>query len=674
MSTLAKVLWINLDRRTDRADAQLNALEAAGLEDFGERFSAVDGSQVDFDTVPETILTRKGREQAENPPDFVLGRVLTPGAVGLWLSWYEVMCRIMEEAAPNECFLVVEDDAEYSEDFGVQLFRLLDALDRCDELWHACAVGFIKSKSRHQELYWESERPKWAKECDEVLKVPVKLCGATAILVHGPDGAEEMLRSLFPIDADQQFDLKITMQIHDPQSTMRFYSSAVPLATAPLSEAGDTDIQRIPPEKQRQLREEAQRRHRMGDHLPCIGSEPEPPPLARVRRVRPLPWTPLQRGLGLEWCCMSVRPSQHSWPSRRPTSPGTNGCTVEISAEELELQKLRSLDKGVPELRHLHGELALKTQQLRQRPSRQVEEEYHTLQHLLQEAVEARDHILQAAIPYARRPCEQTRKALLLRKVPNGDSDLRAAAHFPSGRRKILLMGLYHSCTNAMAKELERHFDVEILNDWHTCKADANWKHRANSRRPPALAEDVFCVLMAKEPHFWLQSCSRELRNFFEIRPVGPERRELPAQELWQLLSSIEHDGVLYENAMDLWNDTMHSYLDDSVYPPHQTVIVRCEDFLFSFHGVLRALQKLGALTPKLPLETAVPLMERAKGHKECRDRDEALQFYSNPKHQKAAFNSDQLALIGFALDRKALAQLGYDEPDCVQRWVTQGL
>jgi hypothetical protein len=30
MSTLAKVLWINLDRRTDRADAQLNALEAAG--------------------------------------------------------------------------------------------------------------------------------------------------------------------------------------------------------------------------------------------------------------------------------------------------------------------------------------------------------------------------------------------------------------------------------------------------------------------------------------------------------------------------------------------------------------------------------------------------------------------------------------------------------------------
>ena len=36
-------------------------------------------------------------------------------------------------------------------------------------------------------------------------------------------------------------------------------------------------------------------------------------------------------------------------------------------------------------------------------------------------------------------------------------------------------------------------------------------------------------------PSARLQSCSRELRNFFEIRPVGRGRRELPAQELWQL-------------------------------------------------------------------------------------------------------------------------------------------
>ena len=36
--------------------------------------------------------------------------------------------------------------------------------------------------------------------------------------------------------------------------------------------------------------------------------------------------------------------------------------------------------------------------------------------------------------------------------------------------KKVLLMGLYHSCTNAVQKELEKRFDVEVINDWHTGK------------------------------------------------------------------------------------------------------------------------------------------------------------------------------------------------------------
>lgn len=39
-----------------------------------------------------------------------------------------------------------------------------------------------------------------------------------------------------------------------------------------------------------------------------------------------------------------------------------------------------------------------------------------------------------------------------------------------------------------------------ILNDWHTCKADADWKHRAHHRAPPGLAPDVFCILMVNWP------------------------------------------------------------------------------------------------------------------------------------------------------------------------------
>ncbi|CAJ1432590.1 unnamed protein product [Effrenium voratum] len=569
-----------------------------------------------------------------------------------------------------------------------------------------------------------------------------------------------MLQNLFPIDVDQQFDLKITMAVHHPQSTLRYYCSAAPLATAPLSEAGDTDIQRIPPDQLAQLQEEALKRHRMGDMLPRApgpehpaeqgppqvnsytepdtsrgppqvnsytepdksrgaqnSKDPGPPQVnsytepdkSRGAQNSKDPGPPQvnsytepdkSRGAqnskdpgppqvnsytepdtsrGARNCkdpgppdrALDAGPSpgswkEHaayagclrggsyaecgrvrlSWPRRRTQLTASQANKrLPPSPEEEELEQLRSLDKGVPELRRLHGE-AMEAQR-----SGSVDA-IQDLQAQLQEAVEARDEILRAARPYEPVPCPETRKHVLLRQVPNGDSESRARARFPAGKRRVLIMGLYHSCTNALAKELERRFDVEILNDWHTNKAHPDWKHRANRRSPPGLAEDVFCILLVKEPHFWLQSCSRELRNFFEIRPLGQHRRELPAQELWQLLGQIEHDSLIYENAMDLWNDTVRSYMDDEVYPSDQAVILRSEDFLFSFHEVMTTLGKLGALKEKSGcLE---PLEERAKGHKECRTRAEALQFYRHPENQKAAFTSDQLALVSFVLDQKA--------------------
>eukprot|EP00439_Symbiodinium_sp_Y106_P065059 s960_g10.t1 len=209
-------------------------------------------------------------------------------------------------------------------------------------------------------------------------------------------------------------------------------------------------------------------------------------------------------------------------------------------------------------------------------------------------AVEVRDQILRAASKYRPREASaMTSKPILLSSVLKGEQHQSwpPFVRFPAGRRRILVMGLYHSCTNAMVKELENRFDVEVLNDWHTGKADLAWKHRANRHRLEALSEDVFCILLVKEPHFWLRSCSRELRNFFELRPFeGPQRREMPAQKLSQLLGTLEHDCLAYENALHLWNDTVRSYMDDQVYPADQAVIVRCEDFLFSFHDVMAAL------------------------------------------------------------------------------------
>lgn len=362
-SKLEGVWWMNLDRRRDRAATHQAALQDADLQDFAERISAVDGRTIRLQSLPSSILTVEGRQQALNPPDFVLGRVLTPGAVGLWMTWHNILTRIMKEASPCDCFLVVEDDAEYCSDIGPALFTLMENLDACDPLWDACAVGYIRSKTR---LHTFSELGHGSGP-DDVLMIPSKLCGATAILVHGPSGARSMMDSLFPVDADNQFDLKITLAIHAEGNSLRMYAAACPLATAPLSEAGDTDIQSIPDSMWSELKQEAAYRHMGGDMIAA------------------------QAGVEL--------------------TAGTAASEEELREE---LRELRCLDEGVPQLRKLNGELNAVRQQLQlcQNSDPGLTQAAADLQLKLEYALQNRQEILYLAQSYrARKKGLQTKKS-----------------------------------------------------------------------------------------------------------------------------------------------------------------------------------------------------------------------------------------------------------------------
>lgn len=274
---LRKVLFLNLRRRADRAAAQRHALSAAGLADLAERVPAVDGRELDLLAVPEHLLTPEGCAQALHHPAFVLGRVLTPGAVGLWLTWHKVLERIVAEAAPGECFLIVEDDAEYQRGVKAGLQDVLGALDAADPLWEACAVGYIRSKSflaplgsACEDLSGSAAAAFHVRPCTrdpaEVIGRLFKLCGASAILVHGAHGARSLLRALFPVGPNSQFDRKITESVRGEFPTLlHLYMSNDPLVAAPLSEAGDTDIQVIPEERRLELQREAEVRHWAGD-------------------------------------------------------------------------------------------------------------------------------------------------------------------------------------------------------------------------------------------------------------------------------------------------------------------------------------------------------------------------------------------------------------------------
>jgi len=264
-SQLVKVYYLNLDRRVDRASEQQERLRHAGLDGIAERIRAVDGKILDLDSVSERVLTADGRSQAKSPPAFVLGRVLTPGAVGLWLSWYKVLRRIAKQAAPNECFMIAEDDAEYFEDFCGRLEQTFEALDSFDPHWHGVCLGYIKSKSRVKPLLGDKPEEGTSGTVEDWIGRPGKLCGASAVIVRGKDGAHAFLNALFPVGPDQQLDLKISNAAGDWRDSLHLYMAASPLAAAPLSEAGDSDIQRIPEERRLKLQMDAKIRHAISD-------------------------------------------------------------------------------------------------------------------------------------------------------------------------------------------------------------------------------------------------------------------------------------------------------------------------------------------------------------------------------------------------------------------------
>jgi len=260
---LARVFWLNLDRRPDRAEAHAASLERAGLRRLAERIPAVDGRALDLSLIPEDVLTADGREQAMNPPSFVLGRVLTPGAVGLWLTWHGVLTRIAREGRPNGCYLVCEDDAEYCDGFLEQLAEAFAALDSFDGQWHAAALGFIRSKTRLKPLLGDDPVEGVEGTLDDIIGRIGKLTGAAALAVHGREGAAALLAALFPVRRDSQFDLKLSSAGN--HGSLHLYCTARPLAAAPLSEAGDSDIQCIPAARAGRLKLEARIRHELGD-------------------------------------------------------------------------------------------------------------------------------------------------------------------------------------------------------------------------------------------------------------------------------------------------------------------------------------------------------------------------------------------------------------------------
>ena len=138
-----KIIYINLDRRPDRNENMINILKKHNLMGISERFSAVDGSNLDLNKISNKLITKKGIVDAKKSNK--LYTVMTPGAIGCALSHHHVYKKIVDEKI-NRC-LILEDDIELVDNFN----EMVDDIEKNKPLpdYDLFFLGYHKSALRY---------------------------------------------------------------------------------------------------------------------------------------------------------------------------------------------------------------------------------------------------------------------------------------------------------------------------------------------------------------------------------------------------------------------------------------------------------------------------------------------------------------------------------------------
>lgn len=258
----------------------------------------------------------------------------------------------------------------------------------------------------------------------------------------------------------------------------------------------------------------------------------------------------------------------------------------------------------------------------------------------------------------------------------------------PSARSKsstrfenVCVFGPHHSCTGAVMREIPRFFEATVLNE-HYGDNPPCWKHTVFWQRP-SVSDSTLLVCLVKDPAFWIQSLGRDPAEgtFYDVQPIESialETGEIGILEQvprsrFQLFRQILFDGMVYGDALVLWEHTVRAYLNERLFPSWQTVIIRSEDFLFNFEHVMAALaaKGLSRRTEDAPA-TEEPLDSTAKDatHPSCtrRRREELLDYYKEGANRFAGLTASQLRrLRGTAPELLRIFHYGESAP---QSWL----
>lgn len=181
-----KIVYINLLRRPDRNQHIVNSLKYLGLLDMSERSDAVDGKQLDENSISRFLVSSEGISDAFNS-EMRVYEPLTKGGIGCALSHRNIYRKIIDENI-NRC-LILEDDVKFDINFFSKM-KLIE--NKIPQDFDILFLGYHFSNI--------------SKDINKYYFVPSKTYGLFGYVVS-KEGAKKLL-DLFPIT--YQIDTEIS--------------------------------------------------------------------------------------------------------------------------------------------------------------------------------------------------------------------------------------------------------------------------------------------------------------------------------------------------------------------------------------------------------------------------------------------------------------------------------
>ena len=219
--------------------------------------------------------------------------------------------------------------------------------------------------------------------------------------------------------------------------------------------------------------------------------------------------------------------------------------------------------------------------------------------------------------------------------------------------KKVKIFGLMNTGTTILKKTLEKYYqiDVFVFNPWKH-----SWEILTDQK------DDILYIVIVKDPLFWILSMQKEIYNglFWDKNikhPVIYNNVDNFNNEIYNNYRKIYHKeekSLVFDNIILTWNYFMNTYnkLD-------KKIIVKYEELLFNLQNVITQLD-LNLDRKDKNLEITLD-EEAAKTDTKCRNKKEAIQFYSDSNNRVNHFTKEELEYINQHLDIDLMKQFNYD-------------